>query len=157
MRSPPLGRGLIALLVLLPLTAAPGAAGKDEVFRRGAVGTRAYRLFVPSRPPRGLVVALHGCWQTAEDFAAGTRLNEGAERRTLLVVYPIQSARDNPNRCWNWFLTEHQSRARGELAEIVSVVDALRRQHSVPADRVAAVGFSAGALPGSWYTRRRSG
>ena len=148
MRAPPFWRGLIALLLLGALTAAParGAARKEEAFKRGAVGTRAYRLFVPSQTPRGFVVALHGCWQTAEDFAAGTRLNEAAERRALLVAYPIQSARDNPNRCWNWFLTEHQSRARGELAEIVSVVDDVRRQYPVPTDRVVAVGFSAGAF-----------
>jgi poly(hydroxyalkanoate) depolymerase family esterase len=148
MGASPLWRGLIALLALVPLTVAPapGAARRDEAFTRGAVGPRAYRLFVPSRTPRGLVVALHGCWQTAEDFAAGSRLNAAAERRALLVVYPIQSARDNPNRCWNWFLTEHQSRARGELAEIVSVVDAVRGRYPLPADRVAAVGFSAGAF-----------
>lgn len=142
------GRALAALLALtfLAPSLASEAAKKADPFRRGTVGARAYRLFVPSSPPTALVVALHGCWQTAEDFAAGTRLNEIAERRAVAVVYPIQTVRDNPNRCWNWFLPEHQSRTRGELAEILAVADAVRREQGVPADRVIALGFSAGAF-----------
>jgi len=35
-----------------------------------------------------LIVALHGCWQTPEDFALGTRLNDAADARGLVVVYP---------------------------------------------------------------------
>jgi poly(hydroxyalkanoate) depolymerase family esterase len=143
-------RRLAALLVLALVVGPPATAAarkdRNDPFKHGAVGTRAYRLFVPSQPVRALVVALHGCWQTVEDFATGTRLNEAAERRALLVVYPIQTARDNPNRCWNWFLPAHQSRTRGELAEILAVVDDVRRQHRVSDDRVFALGFSAGAF-----------
>ena len=144
------GRPLLVLLALgvLASSLANTAPRRDhnDRFQHGAVGTRAYRLFVPPEPPRALILALHGCWQTAEDFAAGTRLNEAAERRAFVVVYPIQTARDNPNRCWNWFLPAHQLRGRGELAEILAVVGDVRRQHRISEDRVFALGFSAGAF-----------
>ena len=143
-------RAPVILLVLglgvLLLAASHAKDPKNDPFQRGMVGSRAYRLFVPDRVPRALVVALHGCWQTAEDFAAGTRLNEVAERRALLVVYPIQTARDNPSRCWNWFLPAHQSRTQGELAEILAVADDVAWRHSVRDQRMIALGFSAGAF-----------
>ena len=79
-----------------------GARGRDGAARarslRGTLEGRAYRVWVPTRPApeRPLVVALHGCWQTPEDFALGTRLNDAAERRGLVVVYPAQDALGEP-------------------------------------------------------------
>src|SRR3989441_3793785 len=87
----------------------------EAAFQKGRFGDRLYRLYVPralavpADAPKAegakvpLVVALHGCWQTPEDFALGTRLNEVAERRNLFVLYPAQGRRDNVSRCWNWF------------------------------------------------------
>src|SRR4029077_3160357 len=77
-------------LLLVALTGAAPATGS---FERGVREGRVYRVWVPARvqPARPLVVALHGCWQTPEDFALGTRLNAAAEARGLVVVYPAQS------------------------------------------------------------------
>src|SRR2546430_5748161 len=124
--------GRVALAVvgaaLIAAVAAPGAPRKDEgPFKRGVQGRRAYRLYVPPQPsaePRTLVVALHGCWQTPEDFARGTRLNEAAERRGLLVLYPAQSRWDNVNRCWHWFDPANQPRQAGETAGLAALVQA---------------------------------
>src|SRR2546426_2859746 len=89
-------------LALVVLAAAPARAA--GTFTSGRHEGRGYALFTPATPAAGpLVVALHGCWQTPEDFALGTRLNEAAERRALVVVYPAQTRRDNAYRCWNWF------------------------------------------------------
>ena len=96
-------------IMVLETRAAEPVAG-EPVIRRGSVEGRAYRLYVPTAvadvvgeaPPRPLVVALHGCWQTPEDFVTTTRLGRAAERRGVLVVAPAQGKRDHPSRCWNW-------------------------------------------------------
>jgi hypothetical protein len=51
-------------------------------FGRGTRGPGG-RVWLPGRlaPERPLIVALHGRWQTLEDFALCTRLNEAAEAR----------------------------------------------------------------------------
>ena len=54
-------------------------------------GSRTYKLFVPTGyqgQPLPLIVMLHGCTQSPDDFAAGTRMNFIAEEQNCLVVYP---------------------------------------------------------------------
>ncbi len=151
-------RAVFLVLALALLAGLPGArevppAAGEVIARRGSVDGRAYRLYVPSAvgesrgegPLRPLVIALHGCWQTPEDFVMTARLGEAAERRGVVVVVPAQSRRDNPSRCWNWFVPEAQVRARGELAQILAIVAEVRRDYRIAPDRVIAIGFSAGA------------
>jgi poly(hydroxyalkanoate) depolymerase family esterase len=95
-----------------------------------------------SRAP--LVVALHGCTQTASDFAAGTRFDSVAERAGAYVVYPEQSVLRNPNRCWNWFDEANQFRERGEPAAILALVAETLGRHPVDPERVFVAGLSAG-------------
>ena len=142
-RIPLIGLGALLLVV------APVSAADEGVFKQGTLGARAYRLYVPGRAPTGplpLVIALHGCFQTPEDFAVGTRLNQAAERRGLLVLYPAQRPRDNASRCWNWFEREHQSRASGELAEILALVQEVAREHPIAPGRTIVLGLSAGGF-----------
>jgi len=79
-------------------------------------GTRFYHLYLP-KVYRGqalpLVVMLHGCKQTPEEFAAGTRMNQAADELGFIVAYPAQAWRANVERCWNWFRERDQLRERG--------------------------------------------
>jgi poly(hydroxyalkanoate) depolymerase family esterase len=112
-------------------------------------GSRKYRLWVPpthdKREPSPLVMMLHGCGQNARDLAKICGLNAIAERNNFLVVYPEQTTKANPLRCWNWFDPKHQSREAGEPSILAAVIDQAVSSHNIDPNRVYVAGLSAGA------------
>ena len=135
----------------------PAAADAPSPVRRsrflslvhaGAAGQRSFKLFVPAcyrDEAVPLVVMLHGCQQNPDDFAAGTRMNELAERHNFLVVYPAQSANANGSNCWNWFKSQDQARDSGEPSLIAGIVRQIVSSHQVDEQRIFVAGLSAGA------------
>src|ERR1700676_2546966 len=113
----------------------------------GSAGTRRYKLFIPSAyrgQPLPLVVMLHGCTQTLDYFATGTRMNILAEERACFVVYPAQSQTANGSKCWNWFKAGNQHRDQGEPAIIAGLVRELLVTYGLDHERVYVGGLSAG-------------
>ncbi|MBB3900637.1 extracellular catalytic domain type 1 short-chain-length polyhydroxyalkanoate depolymerase [Methylobacterium brachythecii] len=109
-------------------------------------GARDYKLFIPSghAGPRPLVVMLHGCTQSPDDFAAGTRMNELAQEDGIYVAYPGQTRGANAQKCWNWFETRDQGRERGEAGIIAGLTRAIIAEHPIDPLRVYVAGLSAG-------------
>jgi poly(hydroxyalkanoate) depolymerase family esterase len=117
-----------------------------------AHGTRAYKLYVPAARegarPRPLVVMLHGCTQDAADFAAGTRMNDLADEKGFLVLYPEQPPSAHPQECWNWYEPAHQTRGAGEPAILAGMAREVIHEYQLDERRVYVAGVSAGGIMG---------
>jgi poly(hydroxyalkanoate) depolymerase family esterase len=125
----------------------PEGATFERLRHDGPHGARDFRLYRPSPergPVRGVVLMLHGCTQTPEDFAVGTGMNDHAETHGLLVVYPEQSRAHNAQLCWNWFRASDQGRDGGEAALLANLVASVAAEHALPPSRVFVAGLSAG-------------
>ena len=108
-----------------------------------------YWLYLPSgaatqttRLP--LVVMLHGCQQTATDFATSTRMNQLAERKGFAVLYPQQSVAGDSHRCWHWY-TRATQQGLGDIPLIASMIAQVQAKHRLDASRTYVAGLSAGA------------
>jgi poly(hydroxyalkanoate) depolymerase family esterase len=127
-----------------PSRRAPVPEGTHVETRR--IAGRDVRLFTPS--PReggvqGLVLMLHGCTQSPEDFALGTKMDLAAETAGFAVAYPAQTGAHNMQSCWNWFRPEDQNAHGGEPAILAAIARDLAAELDV-AGNVFAAGLSAG-------------
>ncbi|KHL24506.1 hypothetical protein PK98_10925 [Croceibacterium mercuriale] len=126
--------------------AATGQGRFEEQSWSGREGTIGYRLYHPANAMAGmpLVVMLHGCTQSPEDFARGTGMNALADELGFFVAYPRQTASANAQKCWNWFKPGDQQRDRGEPALLAGITRHVIADHAIDPARVYVAGLSAG-------------
>jgi poly(hydroxyalkanoate) depolymerase family esterase len=142
----------VLVVVLLAATTGTSAAAQEQQSSRTtratfrtATESREITIYRPSTGrARALVLMLHGCTQSADDFARGTRMNDAAEKGGFIVVYAEQPAVKHVQKCWNWYVPEHSHRDQGEVALLAGLVDSLAKDAGIPPANVAAVGMSAG-------------
>jgi poly(hydroxyalkanoate) depolymerase family esterase len=106
-----------------------------------------YSLYIPpgltTTDTAPLLVMLHGCRQNGQIFAQGTRMNTLADLHRFIVLYPEQSERANPFRCWGWFNRDTLNGA-GEAALIAALVKRTVSRYPIDQSRVYVAGISAG-------------
>lgn len=111
-----------------------------------------YYLYLPDKAPSAtmlrkgmpLVVMLHGCDQTAPQFAQGTRMNRLAEKKGYAVLYPQQSLSSHAHRCWKWYDKATQE-GGGDVRTIVGIIEQVAQRYGIDRSRVYIAGMSAGA------------
>jgi feruloyl esterase len=121
------------------------AAGFAQVASFGSnPGNLAMYEYVPAALPAGpaVVVAMHGCTQTASAYYTNSGWPKYADRLGLVVVFPEQRTANNGNRCFNWFQPSDAGRGQGEALSIRQMVDSAVARHG--AGRVFVTGLSAG-------------
>ena len=136
-----------------PTTSSAKVTGHRGVFKTGThesvFGMRSYKLYVPSLAkvapdPLPLIVMLHGCGQSPDDFARGTGMNALAEAYGFIVLYPAQARKEHLSRCWNWFKRGDQIRSAGEPGLIASLTRNIIAENNVDPAKVFIAGLSAG-------------
>ncbi|MFD0273142.1 PHB depolymerase family esterase [Kitasatospora sp. NPDC127111] len=152
----------------LTATAAPAAAGSTAPVAAAAVaaptddapngtfqqvtgfgsnpGNLAMYAYVPAGLPTGapLVVALHGCVQTATDYYRDSGWTKFADLYRFAVVFPQTSAANNSLSCFSWFDASKDSRGTGEAASVVEMVAKAESLYGSDSHRVFVTGLSAG-------------
>jgi poly(hydroxyalkanoate) depolymerase family esterase len=110
-----------------------------------------YWLYLPNKQPEDvqgkglpLLVMLHGCHQTATQFAQGTRMNHWAEKMGYAVLYPQQLVSTQAQRCWKWYDRATQE-GGGDVPMIVGMIDKVMSQYAIDRSRIYVAGISAGA------------
>jgi poly(hydroxyalkanoate) depolymerase family esterase len=113
-------------------------------------GPLEHELYVPEKldrsKPAPLFVALHGCTQNGEIMMKLGDWQKVADKYGFVVLAPSQPMSHNPNRCWNWHLDKNQKRGSGELAELMSMIDSVKKSLMISADRVYVTGLAAGGV-----------
>src|SRR6516225_1753572 len=101
-------------------------------------------------PPKApLVIALHGCTQTADEYDHGTGWSSLADNLGFAVVYPQQQPANNPHNCFSWFLPDDIVRGQGEALSIREMVEHAIATFAADRGKAFVTGLSAGGAMAS--------
>ncbi|HOJ50681.1 MAG TPA: PHB depolymerase family esterase [Spirochaetota bacterium] len=102
--------------------------------------------YAPSNPksPAALVVALHGCTQSASEYADRTEWHVLANKYGFYVVFPEQQSSNNQNKCFNWFEPGDIARGQGEALSIKQMIDYMKSKFNIDSSKIFVTGLSAG-------------
>lgn len=136
---------LLAGLACLAVPHSAHALSEVTGFGSNPGNLRMFR-YVPSGLPSGapLVVALHGCSQTAASYDDETGWKLLADRWRIALVLPQQQNGNNASGCFNWFEAGDTARGQGEALSIKQMVDRTIADLGIAPSRVYVTGLSAG-------------
>lgn len=102
-----------------------------------------------SKPENGLhplVVALHGCSQSASQLEKLSGWNKIADQTGSVILYPEQQFTNNSGYCFNWFSPGDYKSGKGENESIMQMINYLKLNWPVDTTRIFLYGVSAGAV-----------
>lgn len=135
----------IALLPPAPQAQAAVALERVTNFGANPGGLNMYVYRPASLPANApVVVALHGCTQSAQIYADNSGLATFADRHGFLLVFAETTSLNNANKCFNWFQSADIGRGQGEAASIRQMVAHAVSSYGADASRVNVTGLSAG-------------
>ncbi|MQA26232.1 MAG: PHB depolymerase family esterase [Micromonosporaceae bacterium] len=138
---------VLVVLATASLAQPAAAATLEEVTGFGSnPGNLQMFRYVPDGLPAGrpLVVALHGCTQSAAAYDNEPGWTTLAERHGFALVLPQQRSVNNSSRCFNWFEVGDTARGSGETLSIKQMVDRMKADFGSDPGRVFVTGLSAG-------------
>ncbi len=134
------------LILLLALVALPAFAQTEVTGFGSNPGNLRMFKYVPGALPANapLVVALHGCAQSASSYDAETGWQLFADRFRFALLLPQQQSANNASSCFNWFEPGDIARGQGEALSIKQMVDRMVADHGIAPSRIYVTGLSAG-------------
>lgn len=139
---------IIAIFSLLNL--AHAQTPKDQIIEHENFGDNPgqLKMYTYSPTPDKLlpaVVLLHGCTQTAKDYAYGSGWLELAQRHQIQLIMPEQQRSNNEARCFNWFYPDQATRGNGEAESIKQIIEHAHSILRISNEKLFITGFSGGA------------
>ncbi len=141
-----LGLALPAVLQTAPAAAAAtGTFAQVSDFGSNPGGLQMY-MYVPASLPADppVVVALHGCTQSATIYYDDSGWAAEADAYGFIVVFPQQTAANNAEDCFDWWTPSADSRGEGEAESIYQMTEYAISTYSANAAKVYITGLSAG-------------
>ncbi|MBR9883444.1 MAG: PHB depolymerase family esterase [Oceanospirillales bacterium] len=151
---------LLTALLLAGVSPARAAALTEVTGFGSNPGDLRMYEYIPDHLPKGrpLVVALHGCTQSASAYDDESGWVELAERWRFALLLPEQQKTNNSSLCFNWFNGSHYldwifwwtdwgndiDRGEGEALSIKQMIDHLADKQQSDTRRVYETGLSAG-------------
>lgn len=139
---------IFTIVVCLIVFKSKGQTGWNSVTSFGSnPGNLAMYSYAPSALPSSapLVVVMHGCTQTASQYATESAWNVLADQHQFYTVYPEQNSTNNSSKCFNWFNYGDQNRGQGEAMSIKQMIDYMTSHFSIDTNQIYVTGLSAGA------------
>jgi poly(hydroxyalkanoate) depolymerase family esterase len=140
---------LVAAVLLTAAVVAPARAAATLTEVTG-FGSNPGALRMYSYRPAGLaqgrplVVALHGCTQSASDYYGHSGWPKYADLYQAALVLPEQASANNALTCFNWFTAGDIARGGGEALSIKQMVDYAVAHYGSDPSKVYVTGLSAG-------------
>jgi polyhydroxybutyrate depolymerase len=136
---------------LSPTSAAATATPNPASIEHGKITVgglaHTYRLFRPqtlaAQNPTAMVVLLHGCGSSGDEFASVTHFDDQAAAAGIVAVYPDGLANFGPgfNHCWNEFLDPTMS---DDFTFLSQLIVKLTKDLPIDKNRIFVAGLQSG-------------